>query len=98
MIKHLSLFLCFALLLTKSFCQDKWDLKRCVEYAVSNNITIRQSDIDARTAKFTYQQSKWAQFGTASGGSQLGLNFGRSIDPPTNLFTTSQSLYQGLNL
>jgi outer membrane protein len=98
MIKHLTLFLCLALLSAKSYCQDKWDLKRCVEFAIANNISVRQSDIDARTAELTYNQSKSAQYGNASGSTQLGLNFGRSIDPTTNLFTTSQSLYQGINL
>lgn len=81
-----------------SFCQDKWDLRRCVEYALSNNISIRQADIDARTAKLSYDQAVWAKYGQVSFNSLLGLNFGRSIDRSTNLFTTSQLLNQSLNL
>ncbi|MBS1599723.1 MAG: TolC family protein [Bacteroidetes bacterium] len=81
-----------------SFAQDKWDLKRCVKYAIDNNISVRQSDIDARMQELNYKQAKAAQFGQANFGTQMGLNFGRSIDPTTNLFTTSQSLYQGLSL
>ena len=78
--------------------QDKWDLKRCVEYAINNNISIKQSDIDARTAELTYKQAKASQFGSANFSTSLGFNFGRSVNPTTNLYTTSQILSQGLGL
>ena len=55
--------------------QDKWDLRRCVEYAFNNNISIKQADIDARVAKLSYEQSKWSQFGQASFATSMGLNF-----------------------
>jgi outer membrane protein len=29
---------------------EKWDLKRCVEYATSHNISVKQADIQARIA------------------------------------------------
>src|SRR5262249_18583303 len=58
----------------------------------------RQADVDARMAELTYKQSKASQFGQANLSTQVGMNFGRSIDPTTNLFTTSQSVYQGLGL
>src|SRR6516165_7158364 len=78
--------------------QDKWDLKRCVEYAINNNISIKQSDIDARTAELTYNQAKASQFGAVNFSTSLGANFGRSVNPTTNLYTTSQILSQGLGL
>jgi len=86
------------LLGTMAISQDRWDLKKCVQYALENNISIKQADIDARTAKLTYDQSKWARFGQANFGTQLGLNLGRSIDPTTNLFSNTQQLYQGISL
>lgn len=96
--KLLPLSLALAMLCFHSFAQDKWDLKRCVQYAIDNNISVRKSDIDARTQELTYKQAKAAQYGQLNFGTQMGINFGRSIDPTTNLFTTSQSLYQGLSL
>jgi outer membrane protein len=78
--------------------QDKWDLRRCVEYAINNNISIKQADIDARTAKLSYEQSKWSQYGQANLSTNLGFNFGRSVNPTTNLFSTNQSIYQGISL
>jgi len=94
----LLLSLVCVLLSIHTYAQDKWDLKRCVQYAIDNNISIKQADVDARMAQLTYNQSKIARFGQANFSTQMGLNAGRSIDPTTNLFTTTQSLYQGLSL
>jgi len=96
--KLLTLSAIFSFISIRILAQDKWDLKRCVEYAITNNISVKQADVDARFAKLTYDQSKSAQYGQANFATQLGINFGRSIDPTTNLFTTSQSLYQGISL
>ena len=71
--------------------QDKWDLRRCVEYAINNNISIKQADIDARTAKLSYEQTRWSQFGQANLSTNLGFNFGRSVNPTTNLFSINPS-------
>ena len=78
--------------------QDKWDLKRCVQYAISNNISLKQADIDSRTAKLVFDQSKWAQLGQANFNTSMGFNFGRSVNPTTNLYSTNESIYQGLGL
>ncbi len=78
--------------------QDKWDLRRCVEYALANNISIKQADIDSRTYKLFYDQAKGNQLGTANGATALGLNFGRSINQTTNIYTNTQGLSQYYNL
>ncbi len=96
--KLLPLCVCCTLLCFHSLAQDKWDLRRCVDYAVRNNISIRQADIDARVAKLTYEQTKASRYGQFSFNTSLGLNFGRAIDPTTNQFSTSQTLYQGIAL
>jgi outer membrane protein len=96
--KILPLFLCSVVFGLHAAAQDKWDLRRCVEYAISNNISIKQADIDSRTAKLTYQQSKWTQFGNVSFNSALGLTFGRSIDRTTNIYVNTQSLFHQYNL
>ncbi len=83
-----------------SFSQEKWDLKRCVDYALANNISVKQSDIQARLAAVDLQQSKWSQLPNADFSSGLGLRWGRSIDPNTNTYGsgTSQLLYQTFDL
>lgn len=72
--------------------QDKWDLRRCVEYAWANNISVRQSDIQARLAEVNLNQDKWAKYPSVNFSTSAGLQFGRSIDPNTNQFTSGSSM------
>jgi len=58
--------------------QDKWDLKRCVEYAVTNNISVKQADVQARLAKLTLDQSKLMQVPTLIFNGSGQVNSGRS--------------------
>lgn len=90
----LTLFLSFLISILQVNAQDKWDLPRCVNYALANNISIKQADIDSRTAKLTLDQSKWTQYGTATGLTALGLNFGRTINQSTNIYTNTEGLSQ----
>ncbi len=41
--------------------QEKWDLRKCVEYALEHNITIKQQDIQAKIAELTLKQSRASQ-------------------------------------
>ena len=90
--------------------QDKWDLTRCVQYALANNISIKQSDIQARLAKLTLDQSKWAQIPTLGFGTNVNVNSGHTQNPTnysliTNTYLsnnfglqTSLTLFNGFNL
>jgi outer membrane protein len=77
---------------------NKWDLQRCVDYAIKNNISVRQADVQARLAALQAKQAKLYQYPSASFGTNVGLQNGRSIDPTTNLFTTTQLLSQSYSL
>src|SRR5579862_2705668 len=92
--KILTLFLSLLISILQVRAQDKWDLPRCVNYAIANNISIKQADIDSRTAKLTLDQSKWTQYGSANGATGLGFNFGRSINPTSNVYTNTEGLSQ----
>ncbi|HYE55874.1 MAG TPA: TolC family protein [Chitinophagaceae bacterium] len=84
-------------LLLAAGAQQKWTLRQCVEYAIANNVSVKQSDIQARLAELTYKQSKLQQYPSANISGNAGINAGRSIDPTTNQFTTSQLFFSGLN-
>ncbi|MHA4808379.1 TolC family protein [Flavitalea flava] len=77
---------------------DKWSLKRCVDYAVSNNISIKQSDIQARLSGLTLKQSKLNQIPTLDAGSGLGINSGRSQNPSTYTLSTQTYFANSLSL
>src|SRR5687768_10806605 len=89
---------------TSAFAQEKWDLRKCVEYALEHNITIKQQDIQAKIAELTLKQSRASQIPSLNLGANLGTNTGRSIDQTTNQFTTesiwnnSFSLQSNVNL
>lgn len=85
------------LLLFSAQAQEKWSLRQCVEYALANNISVKQQDIQARLVELTYKQSKLQQYPSANISGNAGINAGRSIDPTTNQFTTSQIFFSGLN-
>ncbi|HKZ68224.1 MAG TPA: TolC family protein [Chitinophagaceae bacterium] len=79
---------------------EKWDLRKCVEYAMENNISVRQADVQARITALTYEQSKLSQYPSANLQNSAGYQFGRSIDPSTNQFTNEKLLgvNHGLNV
>ena len=78
-----------------SFSQSNiWDLQQCVDYAQKNNITLKQSEINARINKNNATQSKAAILPTVNAGAQHTYNFGRTIDRYTNTFANTQVLSQ----
>ncbi|GAC1425777.1 MAG: TolC family protein [Chitinophagaceae bacterium] len=77
--------------------QEKWDLKKSVDYAWTHNVTIRQADLQAGVDSLTLRQNRLSQYPFVSASTGLGLRFGRSIDPSTNQFTTTQFLSQQYN-
>jgi outer membrane protein len=77
---------------------DKWSLQRCIDYAAKNNISVKQADVQARLAKIEVERAKLAQYPNLSFNTNVGTQYGRSIDPTTNQFTSSQLLFQNLSM
>lgn len=71
---------------------EKWDLKRCVEYAVKNNVSVKQADVQSRLANLELLRAKQATQPNVNFTGSLGGQFGRSIDPTTNQFVSTQLL------
>ncbi|MGI8951262.1 MAG: TolC family protein [Chitinophagaceae bacterium] len=82
----------------KLLAQEKWDLRTCVEYAMKNNISVKEADVQARIAALVAKQAKLYQYPNINFSSGTGLRLGRSIDPTTNQFSTTQFLYQNFGL
>ena len=78
--------------------QDKWDLRKCVEYAITNNISVKQTDLQTRFSALTYQQSKMAQYPTLNFQGSTGLRLGRSENPATGILQDNNFLNAGLSL
>lgn len=80
--------------------QEKWDLEKCINYAITNSIDVRQSDLSVQDAEILLKQDQQQQYPSLSGSVGAFSNFGRTIDPTTNEFITSAFLSNnfGLNL
>src|SRR5579872_2532030 len=72
------------------FAQDKWDLKKCVEYAVANNISVKQADVQARLARLNLEQAQWNQIPVVGIGTQFGVRSGNNQNP-TNYTLITQT-------
>jgi outer membrane protein len=80
-----------------SYSQAIWDLKRSVEYAVSNNITVKQADISSQQAALDFRQNRLGLYPNASFSNNWGLSFGRRENPTTGIFENTNSLYSSFN-
>ncbi len=70
--------------------QTKWSLQQCIEYGYTNNIQLKQQNLNTKYSENNYLQSKTGTLPNLNAGSDYNLNFGRSVDPYTNEFTDSK--------
>jgi len=95
------IFICCCLLavtFVKAQTSELWDLKQCIDYAVAHNISIKQADVSARIAQLQADQAKYNLLPNVSASTGTGMRFGRSIDPTTNSFATTQFLFQNFGV
>jgi outer membrane protein len=69
-----------------SFSQEKWDLRKCVDYALQNNISVKQADVQARLSKLLADQSKMTRLPNANASVSTTYQHGLNINPTTNVF------------
>jgi outer membrane protein len=63
-----------------------WTLRELVDYAVSSNLTVKRGNYGVRTGEINYLQSKMTMLPSLNANANYGFNWGRNIDPTTNLF------------
>ncbi|MEO2059642.1 MAG: TolC family protein [Mesonia sp.] len=64
----------------------KWTLRECVEYALENNISVKQSELDIENAKLNKMDAIGNLLPTLNGNASYTTNTGASINPTTNQF------------
>lgn len=96
---YLALLFSIFLLGTGSVMAQKvWTLEECVNYAIQNNIQIKQSLLQTQTADINLLQSKLDFAPSANASSSLNYNWGRNIDPNTNVYSTNQTMSNNYGL
>lgn len=75
--KIILLSILFALF-TTTRAQEQWTLERCIEYALTNNIMIKQYELNSRYQENEFKQSRYNRLPNLNGSLSQGINFGRS--------------------
>jgi outer membrane protein len=97
--RYVLYFLTILLLFTiQANAQEKWDLRRCVDYAIAHNISIKQSDVQAKISQVQYKENKLSQYPNANFTGDGSYNSGRNQDPTTYSLITQSYLSAGFQL
>ena len=62
-----------------SFSQEEWTLEKCINYAIENNIQLKQKEISADISKNNYDQSKFNFLPNISGFASHDQNWGKTF-------------------
>lgn len=77
---------------------EKWDLQKCVEYAMQNNISVRQADLQIRFAELDLHQSKQSIYPNVNFSGNAGYSAGRNQDPTTFSLITTGYVFSNYSL
>lgn len=78
--------------------EHKLTLRQSVDAAISNNLQVKQSDLQMQTAAVNLTQSKENLLPDLFANVNHGFNQGRSIDPFTNSYINQQIVYGSYSL
>jgi len=87
--KYVLLIFSFVLI-TSLKAQEVWTLEKCVEYALTNNIQVKQQLLLIKSEQALLQQDKLSMLPSLNAGASHGYNFGQTVDRYTNEFATDR--------
>lgn len=96
--KHVVTFLLLFITGNAANAQQKWNLRTVVDYAMANNITVKQSEVQAKISELIHNQSRLSQFPSLSFSSNGAINNGNSQDPITFARVTETYFSSGFHL
>lgn len=59
--------------------QEKWDLRRCIDYAIEHNLSIKQQEATRDQSKVELNTAQWSRLPDLNGGVGQSFNFGRAL-------------------
>lgn len=66
--------------------QEAWDVDRCMNYAVKHNRTVKQRRLEADNYRLDRLKAIGSFLPGISASAGVQYNFGRSVDPETNIY------------
>jgi|TARA_B110000902_G_scaffold78430_1_gene93384 outer membrane protein len=68
---------------------EKWDLRKCIDYALENNVSIQQNRLQGEILTNNLKQAQLSRIPSLNGSGSHAYNIGRAIDPFTNTFNNA---------
>lgn len=65
---------------TQINAQETWSLEECIRHAITNNIQVKQQELNAAQEKNNLLQAKLSLLPSVSGSGSYSINWGRSYD------------------
>lgn len=96
--RHFSYFIFILLLSLNGFGQEKWNLRQCVDFALKNNISVRQSDVQATISAITAKQGQASLYPNLTGSINSSYQHGLTTNPTTNILESASYLSGNMNL
>ncbi len=75
--------------------QEKWSLPKCVEYAMANNISVKQTALQEQFNSLTLKQSKLSRYPSLNLNNNLSYNRGVIQDASFNIVNGGSFSYSG---
>ncbi|MBA2762059.1 MAG: TolC family protein [Segetibacter sp.] len=76
--------------------QEKWSLQKCVDYAVSHNLTVQSAKYQFQLSKLTEAQSKKTLIPTLGGSVSAGYQHGLNENPATGTLQSANFISGGI--
>ena len=91
----ISLITLIILMISQLFAQQPgsvkvWSLQACIDYALQNNIQIKQQLLNEELSRQEVIRSKCSVLPSLNGSATQGFNWGRNVDRYTNQFSESE--------
>lgn len=80
------------ILISTCVFSQTWNLQQCIDYALKNNLTLKQNELNVEMSDVSYKQSKATILPSVNAGANNTWNNGQKIDPYTNKFASSTIL------
>ncbi|MDP4228606.1 MAG: TolC family protein, partial [Bacteroidota bacterium] len=72
--------------------QGSWSLRKCIDYAIANNLQVKQQEVNARMSENTYLQSRLDVLPNLNASGGFNYSLGRALDQTTYQFTSNQKI------
>lgn len=76
---------------TSSYAQTKWTLRQCIDYAVENNIEVKQQELEVKGTEIDLSTSKNSRLPNLNASADQSFDFGRAISMGSNTTITESA-------